>query len=257
MFEVTRKRRTKITATCPRGFAAHRLGTTGAEEKRRFVLDDNNETRRLAFILSIPVNLHMSTHFSKHIIFLHLRPLNFKPRFKVIQHNQLNRWVQFAAGSRVAYHSYKALISSGAHPLSYQIGTGSFFPNIKQAAIKVITHIPPVSKLRNRATQTFPLALLHGVSRDKFYSFLQRHLLANRTTEEEMEGRISFWGYKEQESNLILLEHDDDDDDIYIYIYLFTSRCLKVFYEKYFTSRHWNTAGLDIDKTDTCRRSWN
>ena len=32
-------------------------------------------------------------------------------------------------------------------------------------------------------------------------------------TEEEMEGPISFWGYKEQESNLILPEHDDDDDD--------------------------------------------
>ena len=28
-----------------------------------------------------------------------------------------------------------------------------------------------------------------------------------------MEGPISFWGYKEQESNLILAEHDDDDDD--------------------------------------------
>jgi len=28
-----------------------------------------------------------------------------------------------------------------------------------------------------------------------------------------MEGSISFWGYKEQESNLILPEHDDDDDD--------------------------------------------
>jgi len=27
-----------------------------------------------------------------------------------------------------------------------------------------------------------------------------------------MEGPISFWGYKEQESNLILSEHDDDDD---------------------------------------------
>ena len=25
-----------------------------------------------------------------------------------------------------------------------------------------------------------------------------------------MEGPISFWGYKEQESNLILPEHDDD-----------------------------------------------
>ena len=32
-------------------------------------------------------------------------------------------------------------------------------------------------------------------------------------TEEEMEGPISFWGYKEQESNLILPEQDDDDDD--------------------------------------------
>ena len=30
-----------------------------------------------------------------------------------------------------------------------------------------------------------------------------------------MEGPISFWGYKEQESNLILPEHDDDDDEIY------------------------------------------
>jgi len=28
-----------------------------------------------------------------------------------------------------------------------------------------------------------------------------------------MEGPISFWGYKEQESNLILPERDDDDDD--------------------------------------------
>ena len=28
-----------------------------------------------------------------------------------------------------------------------------------------------------------------------------------------MEGPISFWGYKEQESNLILPEHHDDDDD--------------------------------------------
>jgi hypothetical protein len=28
-----------------------------------------------------------------------------------------------------------------------------------------------------------------------------------------MERRISFWGYKEQESNLILPEHDADDDD--------------------------------------------
>jgi len=30
-----------------------------------------------------------------------------------------------------------------------------------------------------------------------------------------MEEPISFWGYKEQESNLILPEHDDDDDDIH------------------------------------------
>ena len=29
-----------------------------------------------------------------------------------------------------------------------------------------------------------------------------------------MEGPILFWGYKEQESNLILPEHDDDDDDV-------------------------------------------
>jgi hypothetical protein len=28
-----------------------------------------------------------------------------------------------------------------------------------------------------------------------------------------MEGPISFWGYKEQETHLILPEHDDDDDD--------------------------------------------
>jgi len=34
--------------------------------------------------------------------------------------------------------------------------------------------------------------------------------MTHRTTEEEMEGPISFWGYKEQESNLILPEHDDD-----------------------------------------------
>jgi hypothetical protein len=38
-----------------------------------------------------------------------------------------------------------------------------------------------------------------------------------------MEGPISFWGYKEQESNLILPEHDDDDDDndiphVYFYV---------------------------------------
>jgi len=33
-------------------------------------------------------------------------------------------------------------------------------------------------------------------------------------TEEDMEGPILFWGYKEQESNLILPEHDDDDDEL-------------------------------------------
>ena len=33
-----------------------------------------------------------------------------------------------------------------------------------------------------------------------------------------MEGPISFWGYKEQESNLILPEHDDDDDDDIFYV---------------------------------------
>ena len=29
-----------------------------------------------------------------------------------------------------------------------------------------------------------------------------------------MEGPISFWGYKEQESNLILPEHDDDEEGV-------------------------------------------
>ena len=29
-----------------------------------------------------------------------------------------------------------------------------------------------------------------------------------------MEGPISFWGYKEQESNLILPEHDDDKNKL-------------------------------------------
>jgi len=28
-----------------------------------------------------------------------------------------------------------------------------------------------------------------------------------------MEEPIPFWGYKEQESNLIVPEHDDDDDE--------------------------------------------
>jgi hypothetical protein len=34
----------------------------------------------------------------------------------------------------------------------------------------------------------------------------------HRRTKEEIEGPILFWGYKEQESNLILSEHDDDDE---------------------------------------------
>ena len=33
-----------------------------------------------------------------------------------------------------------------------------------------------------------------------------------------MEGPISFWGYKEQESNLILPEHDNDDDDDVLFV---------------------------------------
>jgi hypothetical protein len=180
MFEITRKRRTKITATLPRGFAFHRLETTGAGEKQRFILHDTNKTRRLADFLSLPVNLHMSTHFANHITFLHLRTLNFEPRFKVIQHNQLNRRLQFAAGSRFAYRSYKALISSGAHPVSYQIGTGGFLPKVKQAEIKLVTHIPSVPKLRmSKATQPFPPVFLQGVSSDNFYCIQQDPLLIN------------------------------------------------------------------------------
>ena len=34
-----------------------------------------------------------------------------------------------------------------------------------------------------------------------------------------MEGPISIWGCKEQESNLILPEHDDGDDDENISLY--------------------------------------
>jgi len=33
-----------------------------------------------------------------------------------------------------------------------------------------------------------------------------------------MKGPISFWGYKEQESNLILPEHDDDDDVTFVIV---------------------------------------
>jgi hypothetical protein len=37
-----------------------------------------------------------------------------------------------------------------------------------------------------------------------------------------MEGPNLFWGYKEQESNLILPEHDDDDEDeLFIHLLLF------------------------------------
>jgi len=41
-----------------------------------------------------------------------------------------------------------------------------------------------------------------------------------------MEGPISFWGYKEQESNLILPEHDDDDFHTHLTL------CCTVFLEK-------------------------
>jgi hypothetical protein len=34
-----------------------------------------------------------------------------------------------------------------------------------------------------------------------------------------MEGTISFWGYKEQESNLILPEHDDDDITLFCHFH--------------------------------------
>jgi hypothetical protein len=37
-----------------------------------------------------------------------------------------------------------------------------------------------------------------------------------------MEGPVSFWGYKEQESNLILPEHDDGDG---LYTHVVTGRC--------------------------------
>jgi len=41
-----------------------------------------------------------------------------------------------------------------------------------------------------------------------------------------MEGPISFWGYKEQESNLILPEHDDDDDESYfLTVHQVTGNC--------------------------------
>ena len=54
-----------------------------------------------------------------------------------------------------------------------------------------------------------------------------------------MEGPISFWGYKEQESNLNLPEHDDDDDDddddILIKNYFDFSVALSLWVEDYYT----------------------
>jgi len=70
-----------------------------------------------------------------------------------------------------------------------------------------------------------------------------------------MEGPISFWGYKEQESNLILPEHDDDDDgdddDDDDINNLETTKELRLFWKKYSrtdnkrkvrTSKTWNLA---------------
>jgi hypothetical protein len=49
-----------------------------------------------------------------------------------------------------------------------------------------------------------------------------------------MEGPISFWGYKEQESNLILPEHDDDDDgDDDILCNFFCSDVKQLIYKSY------------------------
>ena len=41
--------------------------------------------------------------------------------------------------------------------------------------------------------------------------------VTHRTTEEEMDGPILFWGYKEQELNLVLPEHDDDDHEFMLH----------------------------------------
>jgi len=40
-----------------------------------------------------------------------------------------------------------------------------------------------------------------------------------------MEGPILFWGYKEQESNLIFPEDDDDDDDVKTFNFFFFVWC--------------------------------
>ena len=52
-----------------------------------------------------------------------------------------------------------------------------------------------------------------------------------------MEGPISFWGYKEQESNLFLPEHDDDDDEDFgtPCQYLFTNASYSFFRRPYTT----------------------
>ena len=54
-----------------------------------------------------------------------------------------------------------------------------------------------------------------------------------------MEGPISFWGYKEQESNLILPEHDDDEEE---YCNLLTNRRN--------TATYWQTACSDENTTE-------
>ena len=43
-----------------------------------------------------------------------------------------------------------------------------------------------------------------------------------------MEGPISFWGYKEQESNLILPEHDDDVENNNWFLNTSTTATIKV-----------------------------
>ena len=66
-----------------------------------------------------------------------------------------------------------------------------------------------------------------------------------------MEGAISFWEYKEQESNLILPEHDDDDDDddneIFILVFNF-QLFLQIFYALFtflrFLQKEWFTTKM-------------
>jgi len=47
-----------------------------------------------------------------------------------------------------------------------------------------------------------------------------------------MEGPISFWGYKEQESNLIIPEHDDDDDELVDLSEYLNIICPKIVYDQ-------------------------